>query len=109
MERRDYLEKQIEQIGHFVARILGLRAENPEQAAQEADQALGRVTGFPLGMLLRLGPAGVLGMLGKERARAALPLFNASAEALRAAGRVREAEELARIAEHVAKAAPERS
>ena len=106
MERRDYIQKQIELIAHFVARIIGLRAENPELAAKEADQALSRVTGFPLAMLLRLGPAGVLGMLGKERARAVLPLLDASVEALRAAGRARDAEELARIAEHVLNAAP---
>jgi hypothetical protein len=104
VERRDYIQKQIELIAHFVARILGLRRENPELAAKEAEQALASVTGFPLGMLLRLGPATALGMLGKERARGALPLFNASVEALRSAGRHGEADELARLAECVAKA-----
>ena len=87
VERRDYIERQIQQIAEAIARILGLSVQNPAEAARAADEALGRVTGFPLGMLLRLGASGLLRTLGPERAIAAMPLLKASAEAFRASGR----------------------
>lgn len=91
MERRDYLQRLIEQIAEAVARILRLKTEQPAEAVREADGALARLTGLPLSMLLKLGPAGVASLLGAEKVKVALPLLEATAQALEASERSEEA------------------
>jgi hypothetical protein len=108
VERRDYIERQIQQIGEFIARILGLSAQNPAEAARVADEALARITGFPLGMLLRLGASGLLRTLGPERAIAAIPLLKASAAAFQASGRGSEEAALLTLTKDLERAARER-
>ena len=108
MERRDYIERQIPQIAEAIARILGLSVQHPAEAARAADEALARITGFPLGMLQRLGAAGLLRMLGHERAIAAIPLLKASAKAFGAAGKAADAAGLLALTTDLEKAAQER-
>ena len=108
MERRDYIERQIQQIAEAIARILGLSVQNPAEAARAADEALARITGFPLSMLQRLGAAGLLRMLGPERALAALPLLKASADAFRVSGKQAEETALLELARDLEKAARDR-
>jgi Lon protease-like protein len=91
VERRDYLQRLIEQIADAVARIMRLKTEQPAEAVREADGALARLTGLPLSMLLKLGPSGVASLLGAEKTKAALPLLEATAQALEASSRNDEA------------------
>jgi Lon protease-like protein len=97
MERRDYLQRLIDQITEAVARILRLKTEQPAEAVREADGALARLTGLPLSMLLKLGPAGVRSLLGQEKLQVTLPLLEATAQALDADSREREAETVRRL------------
>lgn len=98
MQTQDYIRRQIELIAQFVARILGLRTQQPEDAVREADRALSELTGFPLSMILRLGTSGLRSTLGRERSALLVPLFRATAEALQDAGRESDARGLSQIA-----------
>jgi hypothetical protein len=97
MERRDYLQRLIEQIAEAVSRVLRLKSEQPPEAIREADGALARLTGLPLSMLLKLGPTGVASLLGSEKTKVALPLLEATAQALEAGARNEEAESVRRL------------
>ncbi len=97
VERRDYLQRLIEQFADAVARILRLKTEQPAEAVREADGALARLTGLPLSMLLKLGSPGVASLLGAEKTKVALPLLEATAQALEASSRNDEAERVRRL------------
>jgi Lon protease-like protein len=91
VERRDYLQRLIEQIADAVARVMRLKTEQPAEAVREADGAVARLTGLPLSMLLKLGSNGVASLLGAEKTKVALPLLEATAQALEAGSRTDEA------------------
>jgi Lon protease-like protein len=97
VERRDYLQRLIEQIADAVARVMRLKTEQPAEAVREADGALARLAGLPLSMLLKLGPAGVASLLGAEKVKVALPLLEATAQALEAGSRNDDAESVRRL------------
>jgi hypothetical protein len=97
MQRQDYLERLIQQIAEFIARIVGLTSSaNTEEAERQLDDAW-MALGLRRGDALRLDGATLRMLLGPKTVLGAR-LFEAQASLEEARSKVATADELRRRA-----------
>ena len=92
MLQRDYMMRLIKAVTEAIARIAGLaKAGRVNDAEREVALTLQRDLGISRSDALRLAPASLVMVIGKERAGLAADLLAAEADALDAAGRAEDA------------------
>ena len=96
MAQRDYVQRIVERLGRFLARLARLREEGQlERALREADEAVPDLLGIDLGLVESVDAPTAVRLLGSpERVAVLTRLLAEKAELLRAAGREAEAEKL---------------
>lgn len=91
--RRDYIERMIQKLAEAIARALGLaRSGRAEEGIDALEDAVASGLGMPLPMLLKLTPATLFSLFGKERALLLAEALRAHEQMLRLAERSEEAE-----------------
>ncbi|MBS2028659.1 MAG: hypothetical protein JST54_12205 [Deltaproteobacteria bacterium] len=96
MTDRDYVQRMIERLGSFLARLAGLRQEGElDRALREVDDAIPQLLGIDLGLLESVDARTAAKLLGsKERAEVLARILAEKVELLKAANRHEEAEKL---------------
>jgi len=93
MSQRDYVQRMIERLGRFLARVAGLRQEGElERALREVDDAIPQLLGIDLGLLESVDAQTAARLLGsKERAEVLARILAEKVELLNAVARFDEA------------------
>lgn len=93
MSQRDYVQRIVERLGRFLARLAGLRAEGAqEKALREADDAVPQLLGVDLGLIESVDAHTAVRLLGtRERVALLTRLLAEKAELLADLERISEA------------------